>query len=85
MARHGRPALPAVTTLTRGGLMHMTKLALALGIAATLGLSGCYESGDVTLAEAGKYKGEQDPLLNQQVSSRTESLKKRFQLVQADR
>jgi len=65
--------------------MHMKKLALALGIAATLGLAGCWESSDVTLHEAGKYKGGQDPLLDQQVSSRTESLKKRFQLVQADR
>lgn len=65
--------------------MHMSKFALALGFAVTLGLTGCWESSDVTLHEAGKYKGEQDPLLNQQVSSRTESLKKRFQLVQADR
>lgn len=65
--------------------MHMSKLTLALGLAATLGLTGCWESSDVTLHEAGEYKGTQDPLLNQQASSRTESLKKRFQLVQADR
>ena len=60
-------------------------MVLALGVAATLGLAGCWESSEVTLHEAGKYKGTQDPLLNQQASARTESLQKRFQLVQADR
>ena len=63
----------------------MSKLTLALAVVMTLGLTGCWESDDVTLAEAGKYKGAKDPLLNQQTSSRTEQLKARFQLVQADR
>ena len=69
--------------------MRKSRLTLALGVVVTLvmtmGLSGCWESSDVTVHEAGKYKGAKDPLLSQQVSSRTESLQKRFQLVQADR
>lgn len=65
--------------------MHKSRLTLALGVVVTLGLSGCWESSDVTMHEAGKYKGAKDPLLNQQAASRTESLQKRFQLVQADR
>jgi hypothetical protein len=65
--------------------MQTRKIALVVGMVAAMGLGGCYESTDVTLHEAGKYKGAKDPLLSQQVSSRTEALNKRFQLVQADR
>ena len=65
--------------------MPIKKLALALGVAATLGLTGCWESSDVTVHEAGKYMGAKDPLLSQQASSRAEALNKRFQIVQADR
>ncbi len=65
--------------------MQKCKRILALGAIVSLGLSGCWVSGDVTVHEAGKYKGARDPLLNQQASARTESLQKRFQLVQADR
>ena len=65
--------------------MRMSKPTLIVGIVMTLGLAGCWESSDVTLHEAGKYKGGKDPLLSQQASSRVEALQKRFQLVQADR
>lgn len=65
--------------------MQMNRLMLAFGLVATLGLAGCWEDTDVTVHEAGKYKGDKDPLLSQQASSRAEALQKRFQLVQADR
>ena len=65
--------------------MGNTKRAVAIGLMAALGLAGCWESSDITVHEAGKYKGGKDPLLNQQASSRAESLQKRFQLVQSDR
>ncbi len=61
----------------------------AMLIAATVvlatGLAGCWDSTEVTVHNPGEYKGEQDPLLAQPASSRTETLTKRFQLVQADR
>ena len=60
-------------------------ITMALGLTAALALAGCWESTDVTVHEPGKYKGAKDPLLSQQASSRTESLRQRFQLVQADR
>ena len=48
--------------------------------------SGCWESTDVTIAEAGKFKGKKDPLLDaKSTAERQEVLQKRFQLVQADR
>ncbi len=59
-------------------------LLIATAIAA-LSLTGCWESSDITLHEAGEYKGVKDPLLSQSTASRTEALKKRFQLVQMDR
>ena len=57
----------------------------AVVIAATLGLSGCWESADVTVHEAGKYMGAKDPLLATSGAARAEGLQKRFQLVQVDR
>ena len=48
-------------------------------------LSGCYETADVTLHEPGMYKGAADPLLKQQAAARVDALRKRFDLVQADR
>ena len=54
-------------------------------VAASLSMTGCWESADVTMHEPGKYKGKSDPLLAQQGASRSEALKKRFQLVQMDR
>ena len=60
-------------------------LLMAVGVVATLGLTGCWEDPEVTLHEPGEYKGTRDPLLNQQAAARTEALQKRFQLVQADR
>ncbi len=65
--------------------MPMRKLALALGLTAAVGLTGCWEDANVTVHEPGQYKGQKDPLLSQQASARGEALKKRFQLVQADR
>ena len=65
-------------------MMKRTIAAAAL-IAAAFALSGCWESGDVTIHEAGKYKGERDPLLKQDVAERAETLEKRFALIQMDR
>ena len=65
--------------------MKKSKLALGLVLGATLALSGCWESSDVTVHKAGEYRGGKDPLLGQQAASRAEALNKRFQLVQMDR
>jgi outer membrane protein assembly factor BamE (lipoprotein component of BamABCDE complex) len=59
-------------------------LAIAVVVAAA-GLSGCWESSDVTIYEQGVYKGKKDPLMDQSAAAREEALKKRFQLVQMDR
>lgn len=61
------------------------KFTMILVIVAGLGLSGCWESSDVTMHEAGKYMGAKDPLLATSGASRAEGLQKRFQLVQVDR
>ena len=65
--------------------MNTKGLTAVVLLVAAAGLSGCYESTDVTVHEQGKYKGKTDPLLSQQGAARDESLKKRFQLVQLDR
>jgi hypothetical protein len=65
--------------------MLKTNLIGVAAIVATLGLSGCWESADVTVHEAGKYMGAKDELLATSGASRAEGLKKRFQLVQVDR
>lgn len=59
--------------------------AITVVMIAAAGLSGCWEDTDVTISEQGKYKGTKDPLLTQQAAARDEALKKRFELVQADR
>ena len=64
--------------------MKLSALAFVLSVV-SLGLSGCWESSDVTVHEAGQYKGAKDPLLAQQGAARGEALKKRFQLGQMDR
>ena len=52
----------------------------------SLGLSGCYQSADVTLHEPGVYKGTRDPLVKLQGSEgQQQKLKERFNLVQTDR
>ncbi len=56
---------------------------IAIGLTMTLLLAACYESADVTVHKAGIYKGPKDPLL--QGSDRTETLKKRFSMIQTDR
>ncbi len=44
--------------------MSLRRSLLAVGaIALTVGLTGCYESSDVTRFEPGQYKGADDPLL----------------------
>lgn len=58
---------------------------LMLVIITSLALSGCWESTDVTIHQAGKYMGTKDPLLATSGASRAEGLQKRFQLVQVDR
>jgi hypothetical protein len=65
--------------------MNTKGLTAVVFLAVAAGLSGCYESADVTVYEQGMYKGKKDPLLSQQGAAREESLKKRFQLVQLDR
>ncbi len=60
-------------------------LFITVVLTAGLGLSGCWESSDVTIYKAHQYKGSRDPLLSQNTASRVESLNKRFQLVQTDR
>lgn len=56
-----------------------------LGGLAGLLLAGCYESADVTVYEPGVYKGAQDPLLQSKADARSETLQKRFTMVQTDR
>ena len=54
-------------------------------VVAAAGLSGCWDSTEVTVHRPGEYKGEIDPLLAQPAPERTGALAKRFQLVQIDR
>jgi len=55
-------------------------------LASVVILSGCYESGDVTVHNPGEFKGMKDPLLDaKSTAEREEVLQKRFQLVQVDR
>lgn len=63
------------------------KISLMLVVLASVGVSGCLEESpsDVTVHEAGKYKGAKDPLLATSGAARAEGLQKRFQLVQVDR
>ena len=49
------------------------------------GLAGCWDSTEVTVHNPGEYKGEEDPLLAQSASARSDALMKRFQTVQVDR
>ena len=49
-------------------------------------IAGCYTPQDVTLHEAGVYKGSKDPLLAQHGQAEAkETLQQRFDLVQTDR
>ena len=54
-------------------------------VVAAAGLAGCWDSTEVTVHNPGEYKGEADPLLAQSASARTDTLTKRFQIVQIDR
>ena len=54
-------------------------------VVAAAGLAGCWDSTEVIVHNPGEYKGEKDPLLAQSASARTDTLTKRFQLVQVDR
>jgi hypothetical protein len=51
---------------------------------AVLGLTACYEDTDVTLHEAGVYKGSPD-VHAETAEARAETLKQRFNQVQTDR
>lgn len=53
-------------------------------IIAMLGLTACYEDTDVTLHEAGEYKGSPDHHAKTP-EERAEILKQRFNQVQTDR
>lgn len=57
----------------------------AAAVVLSAGLAGCWDSTEVTMHNPGEYKGEADPLLAQSAATRTETLTKRFQLVQVDR
>jgi len=51
-----------------------------------IGLTGCYQSADVTLHEPGEYKGAKDPLLAYEGSAeQQQKLMERFKQVQTDR
>ena len=63
--------------------IHAARIAAAMLV--SVGLAGCWDSTDVTVHKAGEYKGQKDPLLAQQASTRSDALMKRFQLVQVDR
>ena len=65
--------------------MNPRTLALALLLAASAALAGCWEDTEVTLHEPGEYKGQPDPLRQEQALARAETLEKRFQRVQTDR
>lgn len=54
-------------------------------VGVTVLLSACYESSDVTIHEAGKYKGASDPLMEADAENRAETLEERFDMVQTDR
>ena len=58
---------------------------LVLAVALSSGLSACWESSDITLHEAGKYKGANDSMITTSGAARAEGLQKRFALVQVDR
>ncbi len=53
-------------------------------LASTLLLAGCYEDTDVTLHQAGEYKGKSDEHALS-AEAREERLKERFLAVQTDR
>ena len=63
----------------------MKRTMAAAVIAAAFAVSGCWDSGEVTIHQAGEYKGPQDPLLSQDASEREETLAQRFALSQTDR
>jgi hypothetical protein len=54
-------------------------------LGAAMLLSACYEDPDVTVHEAGEYKGDRDPLMQADADSRATTLAERFNMVQADR
>ncbi len=60
-------------------------IALA-SVALLAGLSGCYESPDVTVHKPGVYKGAYDPLLDKvRTQEHQQALRERFNQVQTDR
>ena len=74
------PSDPGRSPARRAGL-RAAGLALLVGM-----LTGCYESGDVTVQEPGVYKGKTDPLLEKmQTASLQGELDDRFRAGQMDR
>ncbi len=68
--------------------MHVLMRIAAAGLVAALlgSLTGCGESGKVTLHKPGVYKGAKDPLVDKQRDPKQqEALLARFNLVQTDR
>lgn len=62
------------------------KLSIFTLLLSSMLLSACYDDVGVTLYEAGKYKGEIDPLVNvSKGSAYKERLRQRFDMVQTDR
>lgn len=65
-----------------------TRMLLLTAVLATglLVLTGCYESRDVTLHEAGVYKGKVDPLVELSADpAHQEGLRERILMIQTDR
>ncbi len=65
-----------------------TRVLLLTAVLATglLVLTGCYESRDVTMHEAGVYKGKVDPLVELSANpAHQEGLRERILMIQTDR
>lgn len=65
-----------------------TRMLLLTAVLATglLVLTGCYESRDVTLHEAGVYKGKVDPMMALSADpAHQEGLRDRILMIQTDR
>lgn len=64
----------------------MRRRLLCLGAVAAGALSGCYESPDVVLHEAGQYKGNPDSAaIMHPTDEQRAALTERFRAVQTDR
>jgi hypothetical protein len=64
----------------------MRTVTVALLIAFSVALTGCYEDSSITLHDPGVYRGAKDPLLAKQASPEQQAkLAERLKLSQGDR